>query len=434
MSGDTRRSFLAGVGIAATAGLAGCTGSNDSDSSNGSDSSDTEAGSTGSAGSAPQTLTMIDWSYVYSNDVIEKFESRHDCTVERAAAQGSAETLSQLRAGRADYDLVPLGNYAVTPAMEEGYLQPLNLDRIPAYEEVFEFLKKDYFEQNGEVYGVPRSFGQTPLAVNTDLADREVTALADLWDSELEGLAGGRDDARLQVLYRNAAVGTLLNPTSAEDIDREALRADLVDQDVTALADLWDDDLAGLVGGRDDARLQVLYRNAAVGAELNPTSEDDVDLDALREDLIDRLNNTGGLWGNGGESEQLLRSEQVGVQPVWNYVIQAMQSEGLPVERVYPEEGTKAWFIQFTVRDGADNPDLAHKFIQEWFTEMGYQSLMKPSNIAVPNEQVFDEQNVDPATFGVDDPDQFIYEDPKPQSLIQTYSRTWSEAKTEADL
>jgi spermidine/putrescine transport system substrate-binding protein len=319
---------------------------------------------------------MIDWSYVYSNDVIEKFESRHDCTIERAAAQGSAETLSQLRAGRADYDLVPLGNYAVTPAMEEGYLQPLDLDRIPAYGEIFDFLKKDYFEQNGEVYGVPRSFGQTPLAVNTDLVDREVTALADLWDPELEGLTGGRDDARLQVLYRNAAVGAPLNPTSAAEIDREALRAD----------------------------------------------------------LVERLELTGGLWNSGGASEQLLRNEQVGVQPVWNYVIQAMQSEGLPVERVFPEEGTKAWFIQFTVRDGADNPDLAHTFIQEWFTEMGYQSLMKPSNIAVPSRQVFDEQNVDPATFGVDDPDQFIYEDPKPQSLIQTYSRTWSEAKTEADL
>ena len=359
---QSRRSLLAGLGAAVTAGLAGCSGR--------------QAGGTAGETGGERTLSMIDWSYVYSDGVIEEFEERHDCTVERAAAQGSAETLAQLRAGRADYDLVPLGNYAVTPAMEEGYLQPIDLDQVPAYEEVFDFLKKEYFEQDGEVYGVPRSFGQTPLAVNTDLVDREITALSDLWEPGLDGVTGGRDDARLQVLYRNAAMGEPLNPTSVDEVDREGLRAD----------------------------------------------------------LVDRLELTGGLWNNGGESEQLLRNEQVGVQPVWNYVIQAMQSEGLPVERVFPEEGTKAWFIQFTVREGADNPDLAYTFIQEWFTEMGYRSLMEPSNIAIPSERVFEENDVDPATVGVDNPDQFVYEDPKPQSLIEAYAEVWNEAKTEADV
>jgi len=319
---------------------------------------------------------MLDWGYVYNNGVLEAFEERHDVTVERQAAQGSAESLSQMRAGRADYDLVPLGNYAVTPALEEELIQPLDIEQVPAYEDVFDFLKADYFEQNGEVYGIPRSFGQTPLAVNTDLVDADVTALADLWTDELADLAGGRDDARLQTLYRNAAFGEPLNPTSAEDVD----------------------------------------------------------FDALRADLIDRLEGTAGLWNNGGESEQLMRTEEVGVQPVWNYAIQSLQSDGLPVERVYPEEGTKAWFIQHCIRDGAENPELAHTFIQEWHTMMGHDSLMVPNNIAVPNERVFEENDVDRAAYGLDDPDQFIYEEPKPQSLIQQYTETWNTAKTEADL
>ena len=345
----SRRTLLGGVGTALGVGVAGCLG-----------------------GDGSRTLRIIDWGYVYNDGVIEEFEDRHGVRVERQSAQGSAETLSQLRAGRADYDVVPLGNYAVKPAMDEELIQPLDLDRIPSYEDVFDFLKMDYFESDGQVYGVPRSFGQTPLAVNTELVDREITALADLWD----------------------------------------------------------DDLEGLVGGRDDARLQVLYRNAAVGAELNPASEAEVDVDALRTDLMDRLDNTAALWGNGGESEQLLRTEEVGTQPVWNYVIQAMEDDGLPVERVFPEEGTKAWFIQHTIRADAENPDLAHTFIEEWQSEMGYRSLMEPNNIAVPNERVFEEQGIDRSVLGLDDPDQFIYEEPKPPELVETYSRTWSEAKT----
>ncbi|MFB6298572.1 MAG: PotD/PotF family extracellular solute-binding protein [Salinirussus sp.] len=350
----SRRSFLAGAGAATALGLAGC----------------------GALGSRSETLSILDFGYVYNNGVIEEFEQRHGVTVELQAGQGSAEVLAKMRAGRADQDLIALGNYAVTPAIEADLIRPIDLDMIPAYDEVFDFLKADYFEENGDVYGVPRSFGQTPLAVNTDLVDREVTALADLWA----------------------------------------------------------DGLAGLVGGRDDARLQTLYRNAAFGRPLNPTSADAVDFPSLRADLVERLELTGGLWNSGGESEQVLRNEEVGVQPVWNYVIQTMRSAGLPVERVFPEEGTKAWFLQYTVRSGAENPDLAHTFIQEWHTRMGYESLMKPNGIAVPNERVFEERDVDRATFGLDDPDQFIYEKPKPRSLIERYATVWNEAKTEADV
>jgi spermidine/putrescine transport system substrate-binding protein len=99
---------------------------------------------------------------------------------------------------------------------------------------------------------------------------------------------------------------------------------------------------------------------------------------------------------------------------------------------VFPEEGTKAWFIQHTIRAETENPELAHTFIEEWQSEMGYRSLMEPNNIAVPNERVFEEQDVDRTVLGLDAPDQFIYEEPKPPELIETYSRTWSEAKTES--
>ncbi|MBB6647286.1 ABC transporter substrate-binding protein [Halobellus ruber] len=352
---SSRRQYLAGIGAGAATLTAGCVGS-----------------ITGGGGS---TLKLLDWNYVYADGILDRFERETGVPVELQAAQSSAQSLSLLRSGRSDHDIVALGNYAVPPAIEEGLLQPVDLEQVPAYDDILNVVKKEYFRSDGSVYGVPRSFGQTPLAVNTEM----------------------------------------------------------IDDDITSLAALFDDAYGGMIGGRDDARLQILYERAAAGTEpLNPTSADAVDFDRLRERLATHVDLSGGLWSSGGESEQLLRSGEVGVQPVWNYVISSMRDAGVPVERVYPEEGTKAWFIQFCIPESAENVEAAHRFIQEWHAEFGYESLMAPSNIAVPNERVFRENNVELSAFGLDDPSRFIYEEPKPQSLIEQYVQVWTEAKSAA--
>ncbi|MFB6256592.1 MAG: PotD/PotF family extracellular solute-binding protein [Haloplanus sp.] len=241
----TRRRYLAGIGTGAAAVGTGCLGS----------SGNSSGGS---------TLKLLDWNYVYADGILEEFEAETGITVELQAAQSSAQSLALLRSGRSDHDLVGLGNYAVPPAIDEGLLQPVDLDRVPAYDDILDVVKRDYFRADGNVYGVPRSFGQTPLAVNTDT----------------------------------------------------------IDDDVTSLRALFDDAYAGQIGGRDDARLQFLYERAAFGAKpLNPTSADGVDFKAARKRLAKHVGLAGGLWSSGGESEQLLRSGEVAIQPVWNYVI-----------------------------------------------------------------------------------------------------------------
>lgn len=331
---------------------------------------------TGTAsGGATGTVSLLDWNYVYADGILDRLNADTGISVELQAAQSSAQSLSLLRSGRSDHDLVALGNYAVPPAIDEGLLQPIDLGQVPAYDGILDVVKKDYFRSDGSVYGVPRSFGQTPLAVNTDTVDDEVTSLRTLFDESYDGLLGGRDDARLQVLYERAAAGV---------------------------------------------------------EPLNPTSADDIDFDRLRERLAAHVGLAGGLWSSGGSSEQLLQSGEVAIQPVWNYVISSMQDSGVPVKRVYPDEGTKAWFIQFCIPKGAENVEAAHRFIQEWHAGVGYESLMAPSNIAVPNERVFEENDVELAAFGLDDPSRFIYEEPKPQSLIKRYAQVWSEAKSAA--
>jgi spermidine/putrescine transport system substrate-binding protein len=353
--GTTRRRYLQVAGATGLALGAGCTGT--------------------FGGSGGGTLKILDFGYVHGEEQITAFEERHGATVEIQNAGSSARELSLLRSGRSDHDLLALGNYAVTPAIDDDLIRPIDLERVPSYAAVFDFLKKDYFERDGEVYGVPRSFGQTPLVYNADEVDTAPRSWQALWDERYDGVIGGRDDARLQFLYARAAYG--IEP-------------------------------------------------------LNPTNADRVDFDRMRDTLAEHVGLAGGLWGSGGDSVSLLRNGQVTLQPAWNYVVRSLQSEGFPVERVYPDEGTKAWFIQFCVRNGAENPDLAHTFIEEWFTEMGYESLMQPSGIAVPSREVFESNDVPLSEYGLDEPDRFIYEEPKPQSLVEAYTEAWTEAKNRA--
>lgn len=352
---STRRSFLAGAGAAVTAGLAGCTGI------------------LGSSGN----LKLLDFGYVYPDGIFDTIEDETGITVELQTSGSSANSLSLLRSGRAESDVVALGNYAVSPAIEEELIQPLNIDDISRYDGVFDFVKQDYFRADGDIYAAPRSFGQTPLAVNTDeVSTDEVASLSVLFDQEYEGVVGHRDDARLQFLYERAANGK---------------------------------------------------------TPLNPSSADQVDFADTRDNLRRHVEIAGSLWDSGSSSEQLLRSGQVAVEPVWNYVIYSMGQDGFPIERVYPEEGTKAWYLQFCVREGAENVDAAHEFINAWYDTIGYQSLVDPSHIAVPHESVFERDGVSRAEYGLDQPERFIYEDPKSPSLVEQYTETWNEAKQAAE-
>ena len=138
----SRRRYLAGIGTGVGTLCAGCLGS--------------------LGGGASGTISLLDWNYVYADGILDGFESDTGISVELQAAQSSAQSLSLLRSGRSDHDIVALGNYAVPPAIDEGLLQPIDLERVPAYDDILDVVKKDYFRSDGSVYGVPRSFGQTP--------------------------------------------------------------------------------------------------------------------------------------------------------------------------------------------------------------------------------------------------------------------------------
>jgi spermidine/putrescine transport system substrate-binding protein len=329
------------------------------------------------SGGSDNSLKLLDYSYaVDNNDILQRFSDEHGVETTYQDSQSSQQNLAKLRSDRVDADLIAFANYAVPPAIEEGLLEPIDVDRISNYDGVFDFLKKDYFESGEQLYAVPRSFGTAPLVVDTSRITDDVTSLEALWDTRYDGM----------------------------------------------------------IGGRDDARYQLSFANMARGRDPNPQSLDELDEAAVKQDFVDRLELSSSLWSTGGDAESLMRNGEVAVQEMYNFNALSLTESDSQFEQLFPTEGARAWFLTYTIPAGADNVDMAHTFIEDWHAELGYDGLMAPNQIALPNERVFEERDVSKERFGLDDPDQFVYGEPKPQELISRITELWTEAKSEVSL
>lgn len=321
------------------------------------------------------TLRILDWGYVHESAVLERFERRHDVVVEVETAANSASVIERM-AREPVPDLVALGNYAVPQAIDQGLLQPLDVDRIDAYDTVFDGLKRDYFDRNGKTYAVPRSFGQTPLCYHAD----RVETPPDSWKALIDGR---------------------VSPACA----------------------------------RDDAQMTALYLSVLDGFAVSDTPLSEVDSDRLHDDFVDYLQPVEGLWQTAGDAQALFRRlDPVAGGPVWRFAARQLQRSGVPVEIVQPTEGTKAWFIQFARPAGSTADTLSRSFIDAWHDWLGWETLMQPLGIAIPSEAVFERYDADVSAYGLDDLNDFVEQPPLTAETVSRCREVWTEAKRTAGL
>lgn len=321
-----------------------------------------------------RTLRVLDWDYVYETAALDRFERRHDAVVEVRTVPNSATAIEQLRSDDT-LDLVALGNYAVPEAIEAGLLQPLALDRLESYAAVFDQLKRPYFEENGQVYATPRSFGQTPLCYRTDELTQPVS-----WN----------------VLQESQSTPTCF---------------------------------------RDDAQLAGLYSALLNGRAPTVQACEAVGTDQLVDEFTRLLEPVDGLWATAAASQALFdRLEPVGIGPLWRFAARRLQRAGAPVEVVRPNEGTKAWFIQFARPATSTADDLAAAFIDAWYDWLGWESLMRRLDIPIPTADVFDQYDVERATYGFDDFEQFIEQPALSTTAVDRYTDAWRQAKAATGL
>jgi putative spermidine/putrescine transport system substrate-binding protein/spermidine/putrescine transport system substrate-binding protein len=250
---------------------------------------------------AQDTLRILTWEGLADDAWIEPFEEEHDVEVRRTYVGSNDEYMSALAAGDTQYDTVVIVSSLGRNAIEAGFVEPLDLDRIPNFQRIYpEFAGVDFLRGDGEQYGVPTFWDIQPVTINADVVE----------------------ECSFDVLFDEQYKGKIA---------------------------MWDD-----VSTIGDVAAYMGYENI--------WTLSDEELDAVKNKLVAQAKLVRRYWSTGGEVVELFSSGEVVATNSWSYITQQLRDEGMNAEQCAPERPT-AWLDSHFIVKGTDNRELAHAFV-----------------------------------------------------------------------
>lgn len=270
----------------------------------------------------PPTLSLLVWEGYADPSFIKGFEDQCKCTVTAAYMGSSDELVAKLRGGAAsNYDVISPSSDVATMLSRSGLVAPLDLSKIPNYQQLSPSLtSRPLVRQNGNVYGVPLTWGPNPLLYDTRAFAQPPAAWAELWDARYAGKLSFWDD--LSTMYMAAEV------------------LGYGKQDPSAVYNL------------DDAQLQ-----------------------QVKQKLIALKPNIRKLWTTGGELTNLFQNHEVIAAMGWPLVTNQLHKSGLPIQEEIPAEGTTGWIDHLMITRASDNKDLAYQLLNYLISAQAQKQL-----------------------------------------------------------
>lgn len=143
----------------------------------------------GCGGAPPQPtavprLIIYNWEDDLPQSVLDDFTAETGIQVETQTYHSSQEALESLRRGGV-YDVVSLNSRYLPAAIGEGLVLPLNPARLTNFYHIDPSFRDLTFDP-GNRYTVPYNWGVSGILFRRDLAGRELTRWADLWELGIE--------------------------------------------------------------------------------------------------------------------------------------------------------------------------------------------------------------------------------------------------------
>lgn len=245
-------------------------------------------------------------------DWVTPFEEETGCIVNSTPMADSAAGVQLLRSG--EYDGGSFSGNATDRLMAAGDVQPVNVELLPNYANVFEGLKlQAHNSLDGVPYGVPHGRGPNLLMWNTDEVDAQTT-----WDG----------------IWENAG-------------DYEGKLSIFDSQDFIA-----------------DAALHLMATQEDLGIT-NPYQLTQEQFDAAIALLEEQFTHGPQFWSGATFTEQItaFAAGDVTIGTTWQYQVNSLLAEGAPVEAIKPAEGTTGWSDTWMIASEAAHPNCMYMWM-----------------------------------------------------------------------
>lgn len=248
-------------------------------------------------------------------DWVSSFETDTGCQVTVQTFGTSDEAFTLFQTNPEQYDVLSASGDASLRLVAGGFVQPVNVDLIPSYAEIFEDLKdKDYNTVDGVHYGVPHGRGANVMMWRTD----EVTTAPTKW-------------------------AELFDPTSPY-----AGKFSVYDAPIYIA----------------DAALVLMSSKPELGIK-NPYALDDTQFKAAVDLLKVQKPAVGEYWGDYTKQISSFQNGNTVIGTTWQVIANVLQGSdpAVPVEVTKPEEGATGWSDTWMINSKTKNINCAYKFV-----------------------------------------------------------------------
>lgn len=276
-------------------------------------------------------LRFYNWEDYTGTGTIEKFKEQNGIDVHLETFADDEAILGALQSGAVEADLIVVSQSLALEMLKAKLLQPIDYTKIPNST----YLKTEFIPQpdnNGQRYWVPYLWGTTGIVVNTKFITDDYRTWAVLWEPRYKG-----------------KVAMLNNGF-----------------EVTAAA------------------------AKKMGYSVNPTVRQ---LDEVSTALFAQKELVAGYFSS-VKIIELMRNESIWAAQIYNGDGLSIADESEDIQFVNPREGMALWIDVLIIPRNADNPQLAHAFIdfihtpeilgaiasEYWFasTNSGAEQYMSP--------------------------------------------------------
>jgi spermidine/putrescine transport system substrate-binding protein len=174
------------------------------------------------AGDLGTQMSIATWPNYHDPATFEAFTAATGVAVEVNVFGSNEEMLAKLQAGGTGWDLFVPTNYTISTYVKLGLIDELDLSKLPNYDASTENARfTNEGSVDGKTYAVPKNWGTTGIAVNSDKIKAPVASWKDFFEiamTEADGRAMVHDYQLTTIGNALVSLGFSFNSIKAEEL------------------------------------------------------------------------------------------------------------------------------------------------------------------------------------------------------------------------